>query len=105
MPKNLLEKITWNFIKEGTQPSVHGYILSVMDKLEALKRSSSMSNANSDRLATAITDLKEIKKHVNRLEEELEQTKQDLEQAKQDHKKLQEKFNKLKINSKAPKEE
>lgn len=98
MPNNLLEKITWNFIKEGSQPSVHGYILSVMDKLEALKRSSSMSNANSDRLATAITDLKEIKKHVNRLEEELEQVKQD-------HKELQEKFNKLKIKLKAPKEE
>jgi chromosome segregation ATPase len=98
MPNNLLEKITWNFIKEGSQPSVHGYILSVMDKLEALKRSSSMSNSNSDRLATAITDLKEIKKHVNRLEEELEQ-------AKQDHKELQEKFNKLKIKLKAPKEE
>ena len=95
MPKNLLDNITWNFIKEGTQPSVRSYILSVMEKLEALKPNSTTDN---DRVATAIRDLKEIKKHVNRLEEELEQ-------AKQDYKELQEKYNKLKVKLRAPKEE
>lgn len=97
MRNNLLDKITWNFIKEGSEPSVHSYILSVMEKLETLKDSYS-SKTNRDRIATSINDLKEIKKHVRTIEQELEQEKND-------HKELQKKYNSLKAKLKAPKEE
>lgn len=96
MNNYILEKITWNFIHEnGKQPSVRSYLLSVMEKLEALKPS---STADGDRVATALRDLKEVKRHVNRLEEELEQLKSL-------NKDLQFKFNKLKEKHKASKEE
>ena len=95
MPSNLLENITWNFIKESAQPSVRSFILSVEEKLKALKPS---TTSYSDRVATALRDLKEVKKHVNRLEEELEQEKND-------HKDLKFKYEKLKSKAKASKEE
>jgi septal ring factor EnvC (AmiA/AmiB activator) len=95
MPSNLLENITWNFIKESAQPSVRSFILSVEEKLKALKPS---TTSDSDRVATALRDLKEVKKHVNRLEEELEQEKND-------HKDLKFRYEKLKSKVKASKEE
>jgi septal ring factor EnvC (AmiA/AmiB activator) len=95
MPSNLLENITWNFIKESAQPSVRSFILSVEEKLKALKPS---TTSDSDRVATALRDLKEVKKHVNRLEEELEQEKND-------HKDLKFRYEKLKSKAKASKEE
>ena len=95
MPSNLLENITWNFIKESAQPSVRSFILSVEEKLKALKPSTTSDN---DRVATALRDLKEVKKHVNRLEEELEQEKND-------HKDLKFRYEKLKSKAKASKEE
>jgi septal ring factor EnvC (AmiA/AmiB activator) len=95
MPSNLLENITWNFIKESAQPSVRSFILSVEEKLKALKPS---TTSDSDRVATALRDLKEVKKHVNRLEEELEQEKND-------HKDLKFKYEKLRSKAKASKEE
>jgi len=95
MPSNLLNNISWNFIKESAQPSVRSFILSVEEKLKALKPS---TTSDSDRVATALRDLKEVKKHVNRLEEELEQEKND-------HKDLKYKYEKLKSKAKASKEE
>jgi len=95
MPSNLLENITWNFIKESAQPSVRSFILSVEEKLKALKPS---TTSDSDRVATALRDLKEVKKHVNRLEEELEQEKNN-------HKDLKFRYEKLKSKAKASKEE
>ena len=95
MPSTLLENITWNFIKESAQPSVRSFILSVEEKLKALKPSTTSDN---DRVATALRDLKEVKKHVNRLEEELEQEKND-------HKDLKFRYEKLKSKAKASKEE
>ena len=95
MRNNLLDKLTWNFIHEGTQPSIRSYLASVMEKLQALKPT---STSDTDRVAIAIRELKEIKKHVNRLEEELEQEKND-------HKELQKKYNNLKTKLRAPKEE
>jgi hypothetical protein len=73
MSNKILEKITWQFIHEGgSQPSIRSYLLSVMEKLESLKPS---STADTDRVATALRDLKEVKRHVNKLEEELEKEK------------------------------
>ena len=95
MPNNLLDNISWNFIKESAQPSVRSFILSVEEKLKALKPS---TTSDSDRVATALRDLKEVKKHVNRLEEELEQEKND-------HKDLKFRYEKLKSKAKASKEE
>jgi len=95
MPNNLLDNISWNFIKESAQPSVRSFILSVEEKLKALKPS---TTSDSDRVATALRDLKEVKKHVNRLEEELEQQKND-------HKDLKFRYEKLKSKAKASKEE
>ena len=96
MPSNLLDNLSWNFIKESaSQPSVRSFILSVEEKLKALKPS---TTSDSDRVATALRDLKEVKKHVNRLEEELEQEKND-------HKDLKYRYEKLKAKSKASKEE
>jgi septal ring factor EnvC (AmiA/AmiB activator) len=96
MPSNLLDNLSWNFIKESaSQPSVRSFILSVEEKLKALKPS---TTSDSDRVATALRDLKEVKKHVNRLEEELEQEKND-------HKDLKFRYEKLKSKAKASKEE
>lgn len=96
MPSNLLDNISWNFIKESaSQPSVRSFLLSVEEKLKALKPS---TTSDSDRVATALRDLKEVKKHVNRLEEELEQEKND-------HKDLKYRYEKLKAKAKASKEE
>jgi len=96
MPSNLLDNLSWNFIKESaSQPSVRSFILSVEEKLKALKPS---TTSDSDRIATALRDLKEVKKHVNRLEEELEQEKND-------HKDLKFRYEKLKSKAKASKEE
>ena len=96
MPSNLLDNLSWNFIKESaSQPSVRSFILSVEEKLKALKPS---TTSDSDRVATALRDLKEVKKHVNRLEEELEQEKND-------HKDLKFRYEKLKSKVKASKEE
>lgn len=96
MPSNLLDNLSWNFIKESaSQPSVRSFILSVEEKLKALKPS---TTSDSDRVATALRDLKEVKKHVNRLEEELEQEKND-------HKDLKYRYEKLKAKSKVSKEE
>ena len=96
MRNQLLENISWNFIKESaSQPSVRSFILSVEEKLKALKPS---TTSDSDRVATALRDLKEVKKHVNRLEEELEQEKND-------HKDLKYRYEKLKAKSKVSKEE
>jgi septal ring factor EnvC (AmiA/AmiB activator) len=96
MPSNLLDNLSWNFIKESaSQPSVRSFILSVEEKLKALKPS---TTSDSDRIATALRDLKEVKKHVNRIEEELEQEKND-------HKELKFRYEKLKSKAKASKEE
>ena len=96
MRNQLLENISWNFIKENaSQPSVRSFILSVEEKLKALKPS---TTSDSDRVATALRDLKEVKKYVNRLEEELEQEKND-------HKDLKYRYEKLKAKSKVSKEE
>jgi len=92
---NLLDNITWNFIKESAQPSVRSYILSIEEKLTSLKPS---TTSDGDRVATALRDLKEVKKHVNRIEEELEQEKND-------HKDLKFRYEKLKSKTKASKEE
>lgn len=98
MPSNLLDNISWNFIKENTsQPSVRSFILSVEEKLKALIKPS-ISDSDRDRIAIALRDLKEVKKHVNRLEEELEQEKND-------HKDLKYRYEKLKAKSKVSKEE
>ena len=97
MPNNLLENITWNFIKESAKPSVRSYILSVEEKLNSLIKPS-ISDSDRDRIAIALRDLKEVKKHVNRLEEELEQQKND-------HKDLKFRYDKLKSKAKASKEE
>lgn len=97
MPNNLLENITWNFIKESAKPSVRSYILSVEEKLNSLIKPS-ISDSDKDRIAIALRDLKEVKKHVNRLEEELEQEKND-------HKDLKFRYEKLKSKAKASKEE
>ena len=92
---NLLDNITWNFIKESAQPSVRSYILSIEEKLKSLKPS---TTSDGDRVATALRDLKEVKKHVNRIEEELEQEKND-------HKDLKFRYERLKSKIKASKEE
>jgi hypothetical protein len=97
MPNNLLDNISWNFIKESAKPSVRSYILSVEEKLNSLIKPS-ISDSDRDRIAIALRDLKEVKKHVNRLEEELEQEKND-------HKDLKFRYEKLKSKAKASKEE
>jgi hypothetical protein len=97
MPNNLLDNISWNFIKESAKPSVRSYILSVEEKLNSLIKPS-ISDSDKDRIAIALRDLKEVKKHVNRLEEELEQEKND-------HKDLKFRYEKLKSKAKASKEE
>ena len=97
MPNNLLDNISWNFIKESAKPSVRSYILSVEEKLNSLIKPS-ISDSDRDRIAIALRDLKEVKKHVNRLEEELEQQKND-------HKDLKFRYEKLKSKTKASKEE
>ncbi len=97
MPNNLLDNISWNFIKESAKPSVRSYILSVEEKLNSLIKPS-ISDSDRDRIAIALRDLKEVKKHVNRLEEELEQQKND-------HKDLKFRYEKLKSKAKASKEE
>jgi hypothetical protein len=97
MPNNLLDNISWNFIKESAKPSVRSYLLSVEEKLNSLIKPS-ISDSDRDRIAIALRDLKEVKKHVNRLEEELEQQKND-------HKDLKFRYEKLKSKAKASKEE
>jgi hypothetical protein len=94
---NLLDNITWNFIRESAKPSVRSYILSVEEKLNSLIKPS-ISDSDRDRIAIALRDLKEVKKHVNRIEEELEQEKND-------HKDLKFRYEKLKSKAKASKEE
>jgi len=75
MNNKILEKITWQFIHEGgSQPSIRSYLLSVMEKLESLKPNL-RADRDRDRVITALHDLEEVKRHVNKLEEELEKEK------------------------------
>ena len=99
MPSNLLDNLSWNFIKESaSQPSVRGYLRSVEEKLNSFLTKPSITTSDSDKISIALRDLKEVKKHVNRLEEELEQEKND-------HKDLKFRYEKLKSKAKASKEE
>ena len=53
MPSNLLDNISWNFIKESAKPSVRSYILSVEEKLNSLIKPS-ISDSDRDRIAIAL---------------------------------------------------
>jgi len=65
----LLNKITWNFIKEGVekkQVSTKSYIQSISEILNSI---SPKSMTDERRIEIAKTHLLEIKRNVNRLEE------------------------------------
>jgi chromosome segregation ATPase len=66
---NLLNNITWRFIKEGTgkaQPSIRSYLQSISEIIDAV---SPKSRTDERRLEIAKNHLLEVKRNVNRLEE------------------------------------
>ncbi len=71
MPKNnLLNNITWNFIKleENVSPSVLSYLQSLSETLSTLRPS---STTDKRRIEIAKSHLKEVKRHVTKLEEQV----------------------------------
>jgi cell division protein FtsB len=67
---NLLDKITWDFIKlnEDISPSVFSYLQSLSETLGKIRPS---STTDGRRIEIAKSHLKEVKKHVNKLEEQV----------------------------------
>lgn len=66
---NLLNNITWRFIKEGSgkaQPSIRSYLQSISEIIDAV---SPKSRTDERRLEIARNHLLEVKRNVNRLEE------------------------------------
>jgi len=71
---NFLDKLTWDFIKldENISPSVFSYLQSLTETLNKIRPS---STTDGRRIELAKSHLKEVKRHVNKLEEELEKEK------------------------------
>jgi len=66
MPNNLLDKITWNFIHEKQSPNGIEYLKSVSIKINKVI-TGSLSKENRSYLNTALNDLTEINRYVNKL--------------------------------------
>lgn len=68
--KNLLNNITWGFIKEGReQPSIRSYLQSISDTLGSI---SPKSRTDERRLEIAKNSLLEVRRNVIRLEEKIQ---------------------------------
>ena len=81
---NSVDNIIWNFIKlkENVSPSIHSFLQSMTETLGALRPS---RTSDVRRIEIAKSQLKEIRRHVNRLEEQvftLEEQVKLLEEAK-----------------------
>lgn len=92
---NLLNNITWRFIKEGstkTQPSIRSYLQSISEIIDAV---SPKSRTDERRLEIAKNHLLEVKRNVNRLEEKNTFLQEQLTELEQKVKLLEEEKNKL----------
>lgn len=92
---NLLNSITWRFIKEGsakTQPSIRSYIQSISEIIEAV---SPKSRTDERRLEIAKNHLLEIKRSVIRIEEKNTFLQEQISELEEKVKLLEEEKNKL----------
>lgn len=92
---NLLNNITWRFIKEGSgkaQPSIRSYLQSISEIIEAV---SPKSRTDERRLEIAKNHLLEVKRNVNRLEEKNTFLQEQLNELEEKVKILEEEKNKL----------
>lgn len=92
---NLLNSITWRFIKEGAdkkQPSIRSYLQSISEIIEAV---SPKSRTDERRLEIAKNHLLEIKRSVTRLEEKNTFLQEQLNELEEKVKILEEEKNKL----------
>ena len=88
---NLLNKITWNFIKERAQPNITSYI----DSLErALKSVSQRSSKDIAIIEIAKRDLHEVRLGVKRLNQELTVLQEQVKILEEEKKVLEELKNK-----------
>jgi len=99
MPNNLLDKITWNFIHEKQSPNGIEYLKSVSIKINKVI-TGSLSKENRSYLNTALNDLTEINRYVNKLLGNITE----LESENQNLKKEVESLNKKIEKAKATKE-
>jgi len=90
---NLLNKITWNFIKEGSGPNLRAYIRSLTEILNSLSEKN-ISNSDSIKLRDARNHLQEVRRGVTRLEEKVQLLEEQVKVLEEEKKVLEELKNK-----------
>lgn len=88
---NLLNKLTWNFIKEKTEPNIFSYIESLE---RALKSVSQRSGKDTAIIEIAKRDLHEVRLGVKRLRQELTVLEEQVKVLEEEKKVLEELKNK-----------
>lgn len=88
---NLLNKITWNFIKEGSEPSLRSYIRSLTETLSTI---SPKTISDSIKLRDARNHLQEVRRGVTRLEEKVQLLEEQVKVLEEEKKVLEELKNK-----------
>ena len=95
MRNNLLDKLTWNFIHEKQSPNGIEYLKSVSIKLNKVL-DGSLSNENKSYLNTALSDLREVNRYVNKLLGNIEELEEKTKSLEEENTKLKTKLEKLK---------
>lgn len=90
---SLLNRITWNFIKEGSEPSLNSYIRSLTEILRTLSEKRN-SNSDSIKLRDAINYLQEVRRGVIMLENKVQILQEQVKVLEEEKKVLEELKNK-----------